>query len=145
MPQFTIRRSKSRRPIAKTSGNENLDLVDRYDIIGTSGSVEIQWNRETLETIYSVVEPQLNEIEEAFLRTLPREMQMVIPNVKGYLGTFDGFDIGKILDDYIEAYQVRLSEQSKNKLKYYLKRDFEGLSLKSRIVNVEPLVAISLP
>ena len=93
MPQFTIRRSKSRRPIAKTSGNENLDLVDRYDIIGTSGSVEIQWNRETLETIYSVVEPQLNEIEEAFLRTLPREMQMVIPNVKGYLGTFDGFDL----------------------------------------------------
>ena len=37
MPQFTIRRSKSRRPIANTSGNENLDLVDRYDIIGTSG------------------------------------------------------------------------------------------------------------
>ncbi|MFG1415145.1 MAG: type II/IV secretion system ATPase subunit [Thermoplasmataceae archaeon] len=139
MPQFTIRRSKSRRPIAKTSGNENLDLVDRYDIIGTSGSVEIQWNRETLETIYSVVEPQLNEIEEAFLRTLPREMQMVIPNVKGYLGTFDGFDIGKILDDYIEAYQVRLSEQSKNKLKYYLKRDFEGLG-KIEVIVRDPYV-----
>jgi hypothetical protein len=65
MAQFTLRRTKMRKPISKTSGNENLDLIDRYDIIGTTGSVEIQWDREKLETIYSVVEPQLNEIERA--------------------------------------------------------------------------------
>ena len=129
MAQFTLRRTKMRKPISKTSGNENLDLIDRYDIIGTSGSVEIQWDREKLETIYSVVEPQLNEIERAFLNALPREMQMVIPNIKGYLNTFEGFDIGKVLDDYIEAYQVRLSDQSKEKIKYYLRRDFEGLGV----------------
>ena len=129
MAQFTLRRTKMRKPISKTSGNENLDLIDRYDIIGTTGSVEIQWDREKLKTIYSVVEPQLNEIERAFLNALPREMQMVIPNIKGYLNTFEGFDIGKVLDDYIEAYQVRLSDQSKEKIKYYLRRDFEGLGV----------------
>ena len=129
MAQFTLRRTKMRKPISKTSGNENLDLIDRYDIIGTTGSVEIQWDREKLETIYSVVEPHLNEIERAFLNALPREMQMVIPNIKGYLKTFEGFDIGKVLDDYIEAYQVRLSDQSKEKIKYYLRVNCAILNL----------------
>lgn len=140
MPQLSVRRrARAKRAIAKTSEKENFDLIDRYDIIGTSGSVEILWNRETLENIYAVVEPQLNDIERAFLESLPKEMQMVIPNVKGYVRSFEGFDIAKVLDDYIDAYQVRLSNQSKEKIKYYLKRDFEGLG-KIEVIVRDPYV-----
>lgn len=135
MPEFSIRRrSRPRRPVVKGAEEENLDLIDRYDIIGTLGSVEILWNRETFETIYSVSEPKLDDYEKLILETLPREMQMVIPNKPGYLEDFYEVDIGKIVDDYVKAYEVKLSEESKEKIKYYLKRDFEGLGLIEVIV-----------
>lgn len=135
MAEFSLmRRSRPKRPMVKTSEKENLDLIDRYDIIGTFGSVEILWNRETMETIYSVVEPKLTDYEILILKTLPKEMQMVIPNKVGYLTDFYGVDIGKVVDDYVKAYEVKLSEESKEKIKYYLKRDFEGLGLIEVIV-----------
>ena len=128
MPDFVLRRrSRTKRPMVKTSEAENYDLVDRYDIIKGYGSVEILWNRNTLENVYSVVEPQLNEAEKKLLLTLPKEMQMVIPNLKAFTGDFYDMDIGALLDAYVKAYEIKISDESKERIKYYLRRDFEGL------------------
>ncbi len=140
MPEFMFRRrSKPRKPMVKSKDEVDLDLIDRYDIIGSLGSVEIYWNRKTFETIYSVTEPVLNEYEKMLLKTLPEEMRMVIPNKEGYLTDYSGVSIDKIVDDYVKAYAIEMSDESKEKVKYYLKRDFEGMG-KIEVIIRDPYV-----
>ncbi|MCL4314597.1 MAG: type II/IV secretion system ATPase subunit [Candidatus Thermoplasmatota archaeon] len=128
MPEFNIRRrARTRRPMVKTTEADNLDLVDRYDVIKGFGSVEILWNRNTLENIYSVVEPKLDEYERKLINILPKEMEMVIPNLRNFSTEYVKLDVGKLLDIYCKNYEVNLGEESREKIKYYLNRDFSGL------------------
>ncbi len=136
MPEIALRRrTRARRPVVKTVEAENFDLVDRYDIFKGFGSVEVLWNRNTLENVYTVVEPKLNEYEKKLALLLPKEMEMVIPNLKGFKVTSKKLDIGNLLDAYVDAFNVKLTNESKEKIKYYLKRDFEGLGPIEVIVN----------
>ncbi|MCL5800471.1 MAG: type II/IV secretion system ATPase subunit [Candidatus Thermoplasmatota archaeon] len=121
------RRARSRRPMVKAAEAENLDLVDRYEVIKGFGSVEILWNRNTLENIYSVVEPRLNDYERQLMNILPKEMEMVIPNLKNFSTEYVKLDVGKLLDIYSDNYEVNLGQESREKIKYYLSRDFSGL------------------
>ncbi|MCL4330063.1 MAG: type II/IV secretion system ATPase subunit [Candidatus Thermoplasmatota archaeon] len=135
MPEFPLRRrSRTKRPMVKTIEAENYDLVDRYEIIKGHGAVEILWNRNTLENIYSVVEPSLTDEEKRLLTSLPKEMQMVIPNLKNLGKDYNDIEIGSMLDQYVRAYQIKMSDETRSKLIYYLKRDFEGLGVIEVIV-----------
>lgn len=135
MPEFPLRRrSRTKRPMVKTIEAENYDLVDRYEIIKGHGAVEILWNRNTLENIYSVVEPSLTDEEKRLLASLPKEMQMVIPNLKNLGKDYNDIEIGSMLDQYVRAYQIKMSDETRSKLIYYLKRDFEGLGVIEVIV-----------
>ena len=121
------RRTRARRPVVKTVEAENFDLIERYEIVKGFGSVEILWNRNSLENVYTVVEPNLTDYEKMQTGILPHEMEMVIPNLKKFKIGSKEIDIGNLLDAYVDAYNVKLTKDSKEKIKYYLKRDFEGL------------------
>jgi len=108
----------------------------RYALIPPFAGVNIKWNEETSETLYSVSEPELTDDEKqikdrivnGLLEILDIELS-AIKNKGEAIEYLEG-NVKKILEEY----QIDLPNRSYLKIMYYIFRDFVGLN------KIEPLL-----
>lgn len=120
--------------LPKVEDKTKIDV--RYMLIPPYTSVHIYWNKEINELAYDLEEPVLNESEKNILNELERAMyELINVNVaveKSIEATTSYID--KTARLLIEELNIKISEQSYDKLFYYLFRDFIGLNM------VDPLL-----
>ncbi|MBS3079718.1 type II/IV secretion system ATPase subunit [Candidatus Pacearchaeota archaeon] len=108
----------------------------RYTLIAPYVSVHIYWDNNEGELIYNIEEPILNSEEKSLLQTLETSLgEMININI---LVQKDADSIIEYIDKtsrlLIEELALKLTEQSYNKIFYYLFRDFVGLN------EIEPIM-----
>jgi type IV secretory pathway ATPase VirB11/archaellum biosynthesis ATPase len=108
----------------------------RYTLIAPYVSVHIYWDKKTGELVYEVEEPLLSQNEKSLLETLEVSLgEMVNANVlikKTAESMIEYIDKTSRL--LIEELDLKITEESYEKIFYYLFRDFVGLN------RIEPLV-----
>lgn len=115
--------------LPKVDDKTKIDV--RYMLMPPYASVHIYWNKEINELAYDLEEPVLNESEKNILAELERAMyELINVNVaveKSIEATTSYID--KTARLLIEELNIKISEQSYDKLFYYLFRDFIGLNM----------------
>jgi flagellar protein FlaI len=130
LPKFKIFKRKAK-PLP-----EMKNIKVRYALIPPFAGVNIGWDHEKNEMIYSVSEPQLTDIEiqikdkivNGLLEVLDIELSAI--KNKGEAISYLEENVKKILVEY----QIDLSDRSYLKIMYYIFRDFVGLN------EIEPIL-----
>jgi flagellar protein FlaI len=106
------------------------DINVRYMLIPPFASVHIHWNDKTNEVLYEIEEPVLNDEEKEMLKRVEEAMlELINVNVvveKSTEATLDYID--KTARLLIDELNIKISEESYNKIFYYLFRNFVGLN-----------------
>ncbi len=115
-------------PIKLTEVNERYKLY-------LLAEAEIKYDPEKNKILYKIIEPKLSEAEERKLELLKRAFVYVFERTRPVSNIEEGY---KIIEDGIidlsVKYDITLSRDEFEKIKYYLIRDFFGLEM------IEPLM-----
>ncbi len=108
----------------------------RYPLIQPFADAHIYWDEEGEELVYEVEEPHLNEKEERMLERVKDAMETKISvPMSGLETTDDVVDyLVETADEVVRELGYDLDESERNKLMYYIYRNFAGLE------EVEPLM-----
>jgi type IV secretory pathway ATPase VirB11/archaellum biosynthesis ATPase/intein/homing endonuclease len=121
-------------PIPKTADKRSIDV--RYMLMPPYASAHIYWDNKTSEIVYELEEPLLGEEEKAALDRLERAMLELININVAVEKTPEATAvyIDKTARLLIDELNLRISEETYNKLFYYLYRNFIGFN------EVDPLL-----
>jgi flagellar protein FlaI len=121
-------------PLPKIQDKTKINV--RYTLISPYVSVHIYWDKEEGELIYKIEEPILNANEKSLLNTLETSLgEMINVNVLIQKTAESMIEyIDKTSRLLIEELDLEISEDSYEKIFYYLFRDFVGLN------EIEPLI-----
>lgn len=116
---------------------ERREFVDvRYPLLPPYAFVHIHWNSEKNDLIYEIEEPILNDVEKEIFKLIKLGLEEMI-NVSFVKATKEN-QIIEYLEKSVQSILVELgtkvSEESYNKILYYIYRDFVGLN------EIEPLL-----
>jgi flagellar protein FlaI len=127
-PRIEINFNPEIPPLKKPQDKTMTDV--RYALIAPFAFAHIYWNKKISEMVYEVEEPELDEDEDKYKEDLIAAMENMI-----------NFDVivekdPKILLDYIDKMfrilavelGISISNESYNKIYYYLARDFMGFN-----------------
>ena len=120
--------------LPRIEDKSNIDV--RYSLVSPYANAYIHWNPEISEIMYDVEEPLLNKDEEHQLGILKEAMIGVI-NLNGVVENNQQSllnYIEKTLHVLIQELNLKVPEESYNKIFYFLYRDFIGFN------KVEPLL-----
>lgn len=115
------------------------EVLDEYDIIPNEVTVSISWNQESMETLYVLNEPELTEQEKTTLDIIKKSMEQIIKSMKKFPSDFVNVKIGSVIESYLRNRGFKLPRQSVDKIKYYIKRDYEGYGPLDAVIK-DPLV-----
>lgn len=120
--------------LPKVEDKTKIDV--RYSLISPYASAHVYWNPELREIVYDVEEPLLTPKEKEVLDKLEESMYEIINVNVAIEKTVEATSeyIDKTARLLIDELNLGISEDSYNKIFYYLFRDFIGLQ------NVEPLI-----
>lgn len=105
--------------------NENIEIIETIPIKEPYSYVQITYDKNNHEYLYNVIEPQIKEkekkylkfIEDTLFKTLEYELEEV-ENIEKYLK--------ENVEKVILNYSLKISDVSKEKILYYIYRDFTG-------------------
>ncbi|MBN2880610.1 type II/IV secretion system ATPase subunit [Candidatus Woesearchaeota archaeon] len=121
-------------PIPKFNRREEIDV--RYPLLSPYAFVHIHWGSERNDLLYEVEEPVLSETEKEVFNLIKLGLEEMI-NISFVKATKDNLII-EYLERNVQSILVELgtkvSEESYNKIMYYVYRDFVGLN------EIEPLL-----
>ncbi len=106
--------------------NRSYEIVDEYDIIPRVVSIEIAWNKDTMETLYIVHEPEISEAELQEVKIISKNMEQIVRSSNNLPTEFSVKDIEQIIDSYMTSRRTKIPKTSVEKYKYYIQRDYEG-------------------
>ena len=108
----------------------------RYSLISPYANAHIWWNAKSGELLYDLEEPQLNEYEKKSLKKLEEAMlELINISVTVQKTTESMMDyLDKTAKLLLDELNIEMSEESYEKIFYYLYRNFIGLN------EVEPLL-----
>ncbi len=144
--------NKDKRKIKKNRNQEEEDAVknempeikkyevmDEYSIIPRVVSVEISWNPDILEAIYVVNEPMMNAEELELLERIEKNMEQVVKSSKTLPEDLTSLTIDQIIENYLSNRKNKYPLKTIDKLKYYIKRDYEGFGPLDAVIK-DPMV-----
>lgn len=115
--------------LPKIEDKTKIDV--RYMLIPPYASAHIYWNKEINELAYDLEEPNLTDVEKSILAELEKAMyELINVNVaveKSVEATTDYID--KTARLLINELNIKISDESYDKIFYYLFRDFIGLNM----------------
>ena len=118
---------------------KNIESIEKYNLIPGMVNVEIIWNKDMLESIYVVTEPELEFEESQFLARIEADMEQVIRSLKTLPDDLSQISIEKIASNYLTGRKSVYSLKAIENLKYYIKRDYEGYGPLDAIIR-DPMV-----
>ncbi|EQD81202.1 type II secretion system protein E, partial [mine drainage metagenome] len=91
-----------------------------------SVSIEIAWNKDTMETLYIVHEPEITDFEKEEIKLISKNMEQIVRSSKNLPVDFSTKDIEAIIDSYMKSKRTKIPKNSIDKYKYFIQRDYEG-------------------
>lgn len=130
LPKFKIFKRKAK-PLP-----EIKQIRVRYALIPPFAGVNIKWDEEKSEMLYSVSEPELTEnekqVKDKIVNGLLEILDIELSAIKNKGEAIEYLE-GRV-KNVLEEYQIDLSKRSYLKIMYYIFRDFVGLN------EIEPLL-----
>lgn len=108
---------------------------DSYDLYGAS-KVEIKYDENHQKILYKIIEPELTDLEKDQLEELKRAFIYVFEKFSPEFIDVSGKQL--IIDgtkELAKKYRIKISEESFEKITYYLIRDFLGLEILEPIMH----------
>ncbi|MGP6220774.1 type II/IV secretion system ATPase subunit [Caldiplasma sukawensis] len=118
---------------------KKYEVLDEYDVIPNEVTVSISWNQESMETLYVLNEPELTDQEKLTLDIIKKSMEQIIKSMKKFPSDFVNVKIGSVIESYLRNRGYKLPRQSVDKIKYYIKRDYEGYGPLDAVIR-DPMV-----
>lgn len=116
---------------------ENVREIDiRYSLLAPFADAHIAWDEDEEELVYNIDEPTLNDHEQELFERIKGALEQKIDVSLDKLDTRDkvlGYLEEKI-DEVTRELGIRLSEEEKTKLMYFIYRNFAGLN------EIEPMM-----
>lgn len=107
----------------------NIDEVEIQPITKPYTYVRIKYDNVANEYLYEVIEPTLTEDEETVLEVLKSSLIMSLNLAEGKTNEEKGIILSKAMDRLLREFGVTLHPISKDRILYYLKRDFIGFGV----------------
>lgn len=150
MPLFPALKGRgNKQSLAKAETNEmrkadapsvgRYEILDEYNIIPQTVSVEISWNPNTMEAMYVVNEPVMSSEELDLLKRITKNMEQIVKNTKNFPDDLSTVTIDKVIDAYLKGRKYKLNRRTTDKIRYYVKRNYEGFGPLEPVVR-DPLV-----
>lgn len=115
---------------------EGMEEVKRYWIHEPHVFVSILYDQEKKERIYNLVEPPLSSLEHELLERIYEDLQdvLTLEEIERSSKSKEEILFGKV-DELLKDYKVSVSKTSKEKIKYYLRRDLLGYERIDALMN----------
>lgn len=118
---------KLQTPLLDYSVPENYDVVDEYWIVPNFSKVQIREDRETLESIYYLIEPTLAKNEYELLNHIYDDLRKTLALKEiGYDVEAKTTAILEAIGDLMKEYGLKVKNELTLKMLYYFFRDFLG-------------------
>jgi len=121
-----------------------IQEVGFYGVVQPFSYIRVTYNSSTSEFLLTVIEPALTETEQELLTLIKDTLEktldydwdkLTVMNKKTYLE--------KSVDSYIESRGIRIEPISKDKITYYISRDFVGYGPVDTLMNDEHIEDVS--
>src|SRR3989344_3609211 len=115
-------------PLPRAKDKKEVDV--RYMLIPPYASAHIYWNKKLNELVYELEEPVMSEQEQAMLEKVEEAMLELININVAIENTLEATSnyIDKTARLLIDELNLKVSQESYNKIFYFLFRDFIGLN-----------------
>ncbi len=121
-----------------------IDVLEVKPIVEDFAYSRILYDNENSEYIYQAIEPQLTDEEEMNLELLKDSMKKTLDYEWEKLAEHDKKEyLVESIESFIKSRDMNISEVSKEKLMYYLVRDFVGYGPVDILMNDEDIEDIS--
>ncbi len=120
-------------------GRRSIRNVEKYDIIDGIAGVSILYDEGNMEHIYFVREPSISIQETITIRRISLEIERMIPLlVDGHdPGNYDDLEV--LIDEYMQLHHPEYGRELVQKLKYTVRRMYEGFG-KMHVIALDPNV-----
>lgn len=103
-----------------------VDEVEISKILEPYSYVRIKFDNISSEYLYEVIEPMLSEDESILLEMLKNSVVLTIKNSEGKLDREKESILRAVTDELLSTMGVNLTMESRERIHYYLRRDFIG-------------------
>ncbi len=103
-----------------------VDEVEISQVLDPYSYVRIKFDNVASEYLYEVIEPALTEDESILLEMLKSSVVLTINQAEGKLDREKDSILRSVTDDLLKTLGVNLSMESRERIHYYLRRDFIG-------------------
>ena len=139
LPKFESPGAKAAEAPAAIVG-EHLRELETYPIIKPYASIRILYDDENHEHTYYVVEPPLSHADQKALNFIENALVDVISVQIESLGTGDAENYLRTkFDEVIFDYNLKMDEEARDKILYYIKRNFLGFG-KIDVLMKDPMI-----
>jgi hypothetical protein len=133
MPLFSPTKKKEKKPVKNVPSKREeritevpsvgkYEILDEYNIIPQTVTVEISWNPTSMESIYIANEPVLSSDEEILLKKISKNMEQIVKSSKNLPEDLSQLTIEKVIDSYLKGRKYKLNRRTVDKIKYFIKR-----------------------
>lgn len=150
IPKLTF--SKTKIESVMTSKEEEAKISLTYSLVPKKPKtgekifafVKIFWDSKKNRYIYELNEPRMTKNMEAMYKKIKDLLEQKLDIDFSKLKKFEAMDyLHKNVDEIIQYYKIKLTEEEKEALHYYIERDFTGLERMQPFLNDENIEDIS--
>jgi len=109
--------------------DSNVDEVEIHSILEPYSYVRIKFDNVASEYLYEVIEPALSEDESILLEMLKNSVVLTINQAEGITLREKESILRTVTDELLKNIGVSLTLESRERIHYYLRRDFIGYSV----------------
>jgi archaeal flagellar protein FlaI len=114
----------------------NIEEIGFYGIVQPFSYVRATYNKATSEYILTVIEPKLTEDEEDLLKLIKETLEKTLDYEWEKLTVMDKKTyLEKSVESYLKSRGMRIEPISKDKLTYFITRDFVGYGVVDALMN----------
>jgi flagellar protein FlaI len=114
----------------------SIEEIGFYGIVQPFSYVRATYNKTTSEYILSVIEPKLTEDEEDLMKLIKETLEKTLDYEWEKLTVMDKKTyLEKSVESYLKSRGMRIEPISKDKLTYYITRDFVGYGVVDALMN----------
>ncbi len=143
IPKFEVAKSSDITPIPPLE-NPNYETVEVYPIYPPYVYARIIYNREEYEYIYDLLEPPLTEEEEELLNSIKDTLERTLTYNWKIMSRKDKEQyLMDSVDSFLRSREIKVDEISKQKILYYVVRDYIGYQKIDGLIRDEQIEDIS--
>ena len=126
VPKYKVKKSNDITPIPPVQ-NQNYEIIEVYPVYPPYTYVRIIYDHEEYEYLYELLEPPLTDEEEALISEIKDTLERTLKYSWKLLSTRDKEQyLEESVDSFLRSRDIKIDKLSKQKVMYYIIRDYAG-------------------